>query len=144
MKPTQKAIKALKKRKKPKISTLDKKLWRLFSKFIRLRDRFQGDYCKCISCGSIKHWKDMHAGHFIGRRHLGTKYDPKNVHAQCCSCNTFGEGEQFKYGQNLIKKYGEGIINELEVKKKLNPKKDWTWYDGMIEVYTKKVRKLEE
>ena len=129
--------------KKPKISTLDKKLWKIFSEYIRKRDRIQDDACKCISCGAIKHWKEMHAGHFIGRRHLGTKYDEKNVHAQCCSCNTYGEGEQYNYGLNLIKKYSPGVIFELEVKKKLNPKKDWTWYVEMIEVYKDKLKGMK-
>ena len=133
----------LKKRKKTKISTLDNKLWRIFSKYIRLRDRFQDDYCRCISCGSIHLWKDMHAGHFIGRRHKSIKFDEINVHAQCCKCNTFGEGEQWKYGKALQKKYGEDVIDQLEVKKKLNKIPDRLWYQEQIKIYTQKVKEME-
>jgi len=141
--PTQN-IMILKKKKVVKISTLDNKLWKLFSKYIRLRDRIQDEYCKCISCGSIHHWKDMHAGHFIGRRHKGVKFNEKNVSAQCCKCNTYNSGEQWNFGKALEKKYGEGVIDELEVKKQLNKNMcDRFWYIEQIKIYKEKVRKLE-
>lgn len=134
----------LKKIKKVKLSTLDAKLWKLFSKFIRLRDRVHGDHCRCISCNKIMHWKSAHAGHFINRRHLGVKFDERNVNAQCVMCNTFGEGEQYKYGLALIKKYGENVIQDLEVKKKLDVNiADRLWYLAMIEKCTEKLKGME-
>ena len=85
----------------------------------------------------------MHCGHFIGRRHKQIKYDEQNNNAQCCRCNTFEEGNQYKYGLALIEKHGKNVINELEVKKKLNKIPDRTWYIEQIKIYKEKVRKLE-
>jgi len=133
----------LKKKKKVKISTLDAKLWKLFSKYIRLRDRFQDDYCRCISCGSIHHWKAIQAGHFISRRHKAIKYDEQNVHSQCVVCNGFEEGNQYKYGLALIEKYGESIINDLQVRKKLNKIPDRLWYQEQIKIYQEKLKEME-
>ena len=133
----------LKKEKVVKLSTLDAKLWKMFSEYVRLRDRFQDDWCKCISCGCIKHWKEMHAGHFIDRQHKGVKFNEQNVHAQCCHCNTYGQGEQYRYGESIIKKYGSGIIDELYMKKKFNANMcNRTWYEEMIVVYSNKLKNI--
>jgi len=140
--PTQN-IMILKKKKVVKISTLDNKLWRIFSKYIRLRDRIQDDYCKCISCGSIHHWKAIHAGHFLSRRHKQIKYDEQNVHSQCVTCNSFEEGNQYKYGLALIEKYGDSIINDLHARKKLNKIPDRLWYIEQIKIYQDKLKEME-
>ena len=96
-----------------------KKLDRVFSKYIRLRDRVDGDFCKCCTCGRVKHWKEMDAGHFINRRYYGVRFDERNVHAQCRYCNRFNEGEQAKYAEFLKKKYGPDIADILNASKKI-------------------------
>ena len=54
---------------KSSISKLKKKLWTLFSKYIRLRDSDYRGICSCCTCGIKKHYKEMQAGHFLpGRR----------------------------------------------------------------------------
>ena len=97
-----------------------KKLDRVFSQFIRLRDRVDGDLCKCCTCGRVKHWKEMDAGHFINRRHYGVRFNEHNVHAQCRFCNRFNEGEQAKYAEFLKEKYRPDIADILNVNKKIN------------------------
>ena len=96
-----------------------KKLDRVFSKYIRLRDRVDGDFCKCCTCGRVKHWKEMDAGHFINRRYYGVRFDERNVHAQCRYCNRFNEGEQAKYAEFLKKKCGPDIADILNASKKI-------------------------
>ena len=83
---------------------LIKKLDTIFSIYIRLRDSDKNGFCKCISCKKKYHYKDVDAGHFIGRRHLATRFDPKNVYAQCRYCNRYVAGNQYLYSLSLEKK----------------------------------------
>ena len=89
-----------------------------FSKFIRLRDADDNGNVKCISCPAIHQWKKMDAGHFIKRQHKGTRFDEKNVNGQCRNCNWLKQGNDINYAKGLEKKYGPGIIEQLEVAKR--------------------------
>lgn len=85
----------------------------LFSLAIRLRDSVDG-VGRCITCDKPLHYKDAHAGHFQSRKYYQTRWDEENVNLQCAGCNTFGYGEQFKYGRALEMKYGDGTAEKLE------------------------------
>ncbi len=99
-----------KSRSKIKITTPDKH----FSKFIRLRDIVEGEYCMCITCGKPIHWKhEAQAGHFATRGKLPTRFNEKNCHAQCAQCNCFGAGEQAKHAIAIDEKYGDGTAKML-------------------------------
>lgn len=60
----------------------------LFSKIIRLRDRFN-----CRRCGRyFPFGHGLQAAHIFSRRHQSTRYDPDNASALCFSCHQyFGE-----------------------------------------------------
>jgi len=81
--------------KKPKrramrsISALKKDADMWFSRRVRLRDADSKGYCRCISCGSRLHWKQMHNCHFIVRGNYFYRRDPMNCHAGCVSCNKY-------------------------------------------------------
>lgn len=103
----------------------DKKLaarvWSNYSKYRRLKESVD-DYCRCVTCGVIKPWKEMQLGHYI---HRGNQYytnldfDDQNIHPQCVSCNYYKSGKLDKYAKYLIKKFGNDILDILEYKKKL-------------------------
>lgn len=76
-------------------------------------DGYPSEYCKCISCGKQIELKLAHAGHFIPRVKNATLFHEKNVHAQCCSCNTFLEGNTAEYWPAMVEKYGEETVEEL-------------------------------
>lgn len=99
-------------RKKLNRSQLKKKLDKFFSQYIRLRDS-DGITAQCITCGKLDHYKSMHAGHFIVRGVMTTRWHERNVHAQCCGCNTYKFGEQAKYLIALERKYGRPAVDEL-------------------------------
>ena len=115
-----------------------------FSKFIRLRDSGVNGYGKCISCGKIDHWQSMHNGHYVNRRHMGTRYDEKNCNMQCPHCNTFDEGNAAGYTIGLIDKYGEGIIEELLYKKHSFSKLSKTEMEAMHKHYLSEVKRLKQ
>ena len=96
-----------------KLTGNEKTTWDWVSKYIRLRDTDDNGYCTCCTCGTVKHWKDMQAGHFRSRKHNATAWDSRNIHAQCVSCNKFNDGEQFIHGQYIDKIYGDGTAPML-------------------------------
>lgn len=78
------------KERKPSVQTLVRKLDKVFSEYIRLRDSkpYNFRYFRCISCGQIKPYEQMDCGHFIGRTHMATRFDEENCHGECRMCLT--------------------------------------------------------
>ena len=109
-----------------------------FHEYIRRRDADNtSGYCKCISCNKPIHFSESDAGHFIGRQHLTTRYDERNVHAQCRKCNRFEYGRQYEYSINL----GQELSEELLLKSKGVMKlADHEW----LEIFEEFKSKLDE
>jgi hypothetical protein len=107
-----------KKPKKTDRQRLIAKLDTIFSEWIRLRDSDQNGICKCITCGEYKHFREMDAGHFISREHMGCRWEEENCHAQCQSCNRFKSGKQFEHSLAVDKKHGPGTASKLLIKSK--------------------------
>lgn len=103
----------LRRRGKDVPSRLTRKLDDVFSRFIRLRDADKDGLCVCCTCGQRKPWEEMHAGHFVGREAKNTRWEEKNVHAQCPDCNTYHEGRKPEYTLFLQRKYGAEIVEQL-------------------------------
>lgn len=120
----------------------DKKLWKVFSEFIRLRDANANGYCKCITCGLIRHWKQMDCGHGIPRQHKATKFHEQNNHAQCKRCNGFEGGKREVYKIEVDKRYGAGTWDKLEVMSRMTAKRAQFEFDVMEEYYKEQVNIL--
>lgn len=125
-------------RKKP--INLKKVLWKLFSEYIRRRDKGV-----CITCGRRDDWKNMDAGHYIPRSvgGLALYFDEKNVHAQCGGCNRFGHGRLYDYALALKRKYGDTILEELEYKRRKVRPWSKSEYELLIKDYQKKLKNNE-
>jgi len=121
----------------------EKTLWGHFSKYIRLRDRIKGsEYCKCATCPKSHHWKDMDAGHFISRRHKATKYNEKNVLAQCPYCNRFNQGKQYEMSFEVNRRFGTGTTDLLLAKSKQAYKLHSFEIKELGEYYRDKVKEM--
>lgn len=103
------------KKKLPKLSVRAKKAWDLMSIISRQKDAYINGMTPCITCGQVKHWKEMHAGHFFhaSKQHPIT-YDDRNIHAQCPRCNTYKGGARDHYSVQIVRRYGPGTLAELE------------------------------
>lgn len=126
--------------KKPNISKLKKKVWTLFSKYIRLRDSVNG-YCKCCTCESHLPIGEMNAGHYIHGNTKPTFFDERNVNAQCVRCNKWLSGRLNEYALFLENKYGVGILQELKIKSK-GPVFNRAILEVLLETYELKIREL--
>jgi hypothetical protein len=120
--------------------------------YIRLRDSNQQGIGQCISCGKFINVHDgnfnmnqhAHAGHYYSRGASKALYfDEKNVNLQCVSCNTFREGNKQGYAQGLVRKYGDGILDMLEVKAKNHSKASAAELELLIREYDYKVKQLK-
>lgn len=122
----------LRKKSKTSISKLKEKLWKVFSLYIKNRDKWT-----CYTCGRKAEGAGMHAGHFISKRIGGIAlyFHEDNVHAQCYHCNINLGGNQWEYG----KKLGEKKVEELQYIRR-NVIEKWSEYDYLqkIEYYTNK------
>lgn len=86
-----------------------------FSRYIRLRDTMPNGFCRCISCGKIKHIEDIDCGHYFSRRHLATRFDERNANGECKYCNRFDSEHLEGYRGNLINKIGENEFMKLKI-----------------------------
>ena len=100
-------------KKKLPLSSLEKKLDKVFSIFIRRRHADEGGTVSCVTCHRLMFWKECHAGHFIKRQHRATRWRPTNVHPQCAGCNTYRGGQQDEYAKFIVQTYGLAEFNDL-------------------------------
>lgn len=126
------------------ISKLKKELDKWFSLYIRLRDATDEGLVQCFTSGRVYHYKEIHAGHFISRRCLATRWCEINVQPQSAKDNLFGQGEQYRFGLNLDAKYGEGTAEELELKSRQTVKLSRVDYEDKISYYKDAVKNLKK
>lgn len=126
--------------KKPKTKSLSwykREADRVFSLFIRARDKNT-----CICCGSTVSPQN---GHYVQRDILPLRYHEKNCHCQCRGCNVFKKGNYPIYTVRMLDKYGPDWLYELdEVTKKYRADRikgltgsifTKEWYQGIINMY---------
>jgi len=126
------------------ISKLKKELDKFFSLYIRLRDANEFGMVQCFTSGRVYHYKSIHAGHFMSRRYLPTRFHEWNVQPQSPADNLFGQGEQWKFGLALDAKYGEGTAEELQFKSRQIKKFSRVDYEDLISYYKSLVKNLKE
>lgn len=117
---------------------LKKKLDKVFSLFIRRRDRFV-----CFTCHKAGDMKSIQCGHYISRTFTATRWDEVNCHAQCVACNVFRGGNMAVYALNLTGKYGAKVLAELDAKKKLAVKLSTVQLSILISKYQSLAERLE-
>lgn len=137
------------------------KAWEWCSRYIRLRDAL--DYCKrmgidisqfsrpediivkCCTCPKRRSWIDMQAGHYFGRGLAGgsgTFFDERNIHTQCGQCNGFKQGNNQVYTEFMLNKYGQQVIDELEIKHRGGSKYSHIQLKALAQFYKEKYEEL--
>lgn len=108
------------------------------SEYTRRSNIVWNDHCKCVTCSTLKHWKEIHAGHFIhcSRGSLAS-YNPKNIHPQCNKCNTYLGGNLIEYTLFIQNTYGNETIDDLKAEKQTIMKR--ADFDRVIEELREKL-----
>jgi 5-methylcytosine-specific restriction endonuclease McrA len=130
--------KVYKVKKTKSIQQLKKLADKVVSEYIRRRDKGV-----CFTCGNTKEWKYQQAGHFVSRVYGNLRYYEKNINCQCYVCNVMRHGNMDEYAIKLQRKYGPGILEELNKFKKMptTPFK-WTDLNLLINLYKQKIKEL--
>jgi len=119
-----------------------KELDRVFSLYIRQRHANLDGFVECVTCGAVKHWKDMDAGHFQSRRKYSTRWDEQNVFPQDKRCNIFNQGEQFIFGKRLDEMFGNGTADKIIQRSNQTIKFSTQELEEKIEYYKLKINQL--
>lgn len=98
-------FKRIRKQSKRPERVLHQKAWKVFSEYIRRRDKG-----RCCTCGVVSDYKNMNAGHF---HHGVLDFDEMNVNCQCVACNKWNHGRLNIYATFLVEKYGLEAFNDL-------------------------------
>jgi hypothetical protein len=123
------------------IPKLVKKLDDVFQMYVRYRDDFT-----CCTCGrkftrGERTW--LHAGHYISRGVYATRWNEKNVNAQCAGCNlkqSLADVEVIHTYEVFLKtKYGDNVIDELLTLKHTPYKLNRAEIEDKIHYYTEKL-----
>ena len=132
--------------KHPSKSTVKKRAWDAFSKFIRTRDCLRttgcADWGLCITCGKRYHIKLLQAGHFIPGRHNANLFSEKGCHAQCYNCNINLRGNTLEYRRKIIEMYGDGYDEVLETENREIKKYSMEDLQDIAEQYKNKYQEL--
>ena len=131
-------VKKGKRAKKKTDGQLKKLVWVEFSKFIRTRGADDRGFNHCVTCGVIKHWKELQAGHFIRGRLNANLFSERGVHPQCYSCNIGKQGDVVIYYGWMLRKYGQSVIDILIAQNSVTHK----WKAGELELLLDHYRKL--
>lgn len=132
----------IKKKKLTPLPKLKEKLDKVFSLYIRLRNADDNGMVECYTSGKMIHYKESHAGHFIVRSHLGTRWNEINVQVQSVEQNIYRSGNPQEFGRRIIQDYGIEEYEKLFELSKKTIKVDRFFYEGMIQEYTEKVNEL--
>lgn len=117
---------------------LKNKMDRLFSAYVRMRDKDK----PCISCGKMS--DDKEAGHFYPRANLALRWDEMNVHGQCVQCNRYRGGNRSAFGRGISLRYGEHVVEMLDVKSQQRVKIKSYELMEKIDLYQNKLKNLTE
>jgi hypothetical protein len=123
---------------KDTITYWKKRAWDEFTKFIKIRDALNStgnkERVKCCTCNTEYPVKGMHGGHFNPGRHNSILFEERGVHAQCYYCNIQRRGAPREYDKFMKIRYGQEVIDELDLK--ADETKIMKWFDYK-EIYEK-------
>lgn len=122
-------------------SQLRKTLDTIFSRYVRQKDIGKYGLVPCYTCGIIKHWKELHCGHFMSRIYLNTRYDERNTRPQCVGCNIYGNGKPAEFGSNLELETPGIVAILMKEARIIRPNFP---YQQLIEEYTEKLKNVVE
>lgn len=131
--------------KHKKVSTLKNKAWKLCSEYTRRKYADKNGLVKCITCGTIGHWRTMQASHLVAGRGNSILFDERGIYPACMRCNIFKGGNLLMYMKFLENKLGVkeaiGLRDELIMKSRIPLKRTAEDYGRLILYFKKKLEK---
>ena len=66
---------------------------------------------RCVTCGTLQR---LQCSHFYSRRYLSMRFDLRNCNAMCAGCNRRHNRDRRPYERYMLKKYGPGVVADLD------------------------------
>lgn len=136
--PPQKKVKRAEKQKT--LPQLIDDLDDIFSIWVRRTHEEENGVIRCFTCRRPMLFKTAQNGHFITRKKMSVRWEPKNCKPQCYVCNILNEGEKAKFAIAL----GPETVEWLEQKKTNRMIVDRFVVGALIEEYKQKVADLKK
>lgn len=114
----------------------------MFSQYIRLSGADHTGHVRCFTCGVVKNWREVDAGHFQTRSKYSVRWDEMNVRPQCKKCNMLNGGHQYQFGLNLDFHFGEGTARSVIKRGHVTRRFSDVELEKMIREYRAKVQEL--
>ena len=122
------------------LTTLKAKAQSLVNKYARFRDEKERGY-KCCTCGHTG--GQMDGGHFLPTSsYSAIRYNTNQIFLQCKKCNRFNGGMPKEYRLFMIDRYGLEYVEKLEATKNELRGYSIEYYQKLIRVVTKKLKRL--
>jgi hypothetical protein len=115
-----------------------------FSLYIRIRAADENGMGQCVTCGTVKHVKEMDCGHYVKRQHQATRFNEINCQLQCKRCNAFEQGRDAIFRQWLVDRYGEDKVLLLEASRHTTCKRPKYVMDELERIYKEKAKTLAQ
>lgn len=78
----------------------------------------------------------------MSRSHRATRWEEKNMSAQCYGCNISNKGEQYKHWKYLDERWGHGTAEEMYQLSQTLQKVDQNYLQSIIDLYNNKLLAL--
>lgn len=122
-----------------------KKLWSLISEYIRRKKADSNGYVKCSTCETVKHWREMQAGHWIPQAQGDSiRFELSNINVQCYRCNVNLGGNGPEYYEFMLIEYGQEEMDRLKQRQREIIKFYESDYLDMIEDIEAKLKQLKQ
>lgn len=114
-------------KRKRSLKAIRRELDTVFARYIRSQNM------RCVTCGAVT--ENGHAGHFVPRQYLATRWDVRNCHKQCVYCNVYRHGNLIEYTLFMQKRYGQSVIDELLQAKRQTVKLTREWLEERLNYF---------
>lgn len=136
------------KKKLTPIGLLKKKLWLVYSEYIRLSHADSAGTVSCVACNNKYNWSgtgNLHCGHFFSKRFYSCiMFEEMNTKPLCNSCNRKqSSGEGYLYYLYLVKLYGEEAVKQLFEKGQSKVPYTREQLQEKLDYYTEKLKALK-
>ena len=91
---------------------LKAKAWGLMSELVRRKDADSDGMVRCFTCGAVKPWREVDAGHGIGGRGNFVLFLEEVIKPQCKACNGYQGGRYEVFLLKLVDLYGRDQVDE--------------------------------
>jgi hypothetical protein len=130
-------------KKKESVTILKKKLDTYFSLYIRLRDADENLMVTCFTSGKVMKYTEAHAGHYVSRKHLSTRWNETNVQVQSVAENMFNQGNAPMFAIKLDDKFGQGTARNMVELSLIPFKQGIDWYREQVAYYKEQTEILK-